>query len=131
MWRNRLLLICVVFLFCISVVMFNRKLKPEVSIDSNLYLVDSAGADMQYEVTGSNTMICDLETVSSVVKLMKADGYDFNLLSVSDDYIDFVLSKDKLSIRILYKSDKEFTSIANVYEKSYVPITYINEGNSK
>lgn len=82
---------------------------------------------MKYEVISDNTMTCNLATVSVILYKMRNDGFNLVKSDVSDKTIDLVVQKDDCSIRIMYGKDGSFASIASPYEKSYLPMTYINE----
>lgn len=91
-----------------------------------MHLLSSASLGY-YEVEDDNRVQCDLETFSFIVYEMVADNYKLISLEETKDFIEVSLSNEELSFRLHYTNDGNFVSICKVYEKSYVPLTYINE----
>lgn len=103
----------------------NEKINTSVERDK-LHLLSSASLGY-YEVEDDNRVQCDLETFSFIVNAMVADNYELLNLEETIDFIEVSLSNEELSFRLHYTNDGNFMSICKVYEKSYVPLTYINE----
>jgi hypothetical protein len=109
------------------VVCFFKNEKIYISVERDkMHLLSSASLGY-YEVEDDNRVQCDLETFSFIVNEMVADNYKLVSLEETKDFIEVSLSNEELSFRLHYTNDGNFVSICKVYEKSYVPLTYINE----
>lgn len=125
--KRKAVLVILVLVWCICLVVLCRRVKPRVEVDTNMYLLNEISTPMKYEVISDNTMTCNLATVSVILYKMRNDGFNLVKSDVSDKTIDLVVQKDDCSVRIMYGKDGSFASIASPYEKSYLPMTYINE----
>lgn len=125
--KRRLSFINLLLILAIVVVCFFKNEKINISVERNkMHLLSSASLSY-YEVEDDNRVQCDLETFSFIVNEMVADNYELVSLEETKDFIEVSLSNEELSFRLHYTNDGNFVSICKVYEKSYVPLTYINE----
>lgn len=125
--KRRLSFINLLLIFAIIMVCFFKNEKINTSVERDkLHLLSSASLGY-YEVEDDNRVQCDLETFSFIVNAMVADNYELLNLEETIDFIEVSLSNEELSFRLHYTNDGNFMSICKVYEKSYVPLTYINE----
>lgn len=125
--KRRLSFINLLLILAIIVVCFFKNEKINISVErDNMHLLSSASLGY-YEVEDDNRVQCDLETFSFIVNEMVADNYKLISLEEAKDFIEVSLSNEELSFRLHYTNDGNFVSICKVYEKSYVPLTYINE----
>lgn len=125
--KRRLSFINLLLIFAIIMVCFFKNEKINTSVERDkLHLLSSASLGY-YEVEDNNRVQCDLETFSFIVNAMVADNYELLNLEETIDFIEVSLSNEELSFRLHYTNDGNFMSICKVYEKSYVPLTYINE----
>lgn len=125
--KRRLSFINLLLILAIVVVCFFKNEKINISVERDkMHLLSSASLGY-YEVEGDNRVQCDLETFSFIVNEMVADNYKLVSLEETKDFIEVSLSNEELSFRLHYTNDGDFVSICKVYEKSYVPLTYINE----
>lgn len=125
--KRRLSFINLLLILAIVVVCFFKNEKINISVERNkMHLLSSASLSY-YEVEDDNRVRCDLETFSFIVNEMVADNYELVSLEETKDFIEVSLSNEELSFRLHYTNDGNFVSICKVYEKSYVPLTYINE----
>jgi hypothetical protein len=111
----------------IVVVYYGKSFQPKVTVSKNMYLLDGDAKPIDYEIISDNTMTCNLATVSNVIANMENDGFAITEAKAATDSLDIILSRDDCKIRVYYQIDGNFASIAVPYEKSYLPITYINE----
>lgn len=125
--KRKAVLVILVLVWCICLVVLCRRVKPRVEVNTNMYLLNEISTPMKYEVISDNTMTCNLATISVILYKMRNDGFNLVKYDVSDKTIDLVVQKDDCNIRIMYGKDGSFASIASPYEKSYLPMTYINE----
>lgn len=125
--KRRLSFINLLLILAIVVVCFFKNEKIYISVERDkMHLLSSASLGY-YEVEDDNRVQCDLETFSFIVNEMVADNYKLVSLEETKDFIEVSLSNEELSFRLHYTNDGNFVSICKVYEKSYVPLTYINE----
>ncbi len=125
--KRRLSFINLLLILAIVVVCFFKNEKINISVERDkMHLLSSASLGY-YEVEDDNRVQCDLETFSFIVNEMVADGYKRLSLEETTDFIEVSLSNEELSFRLHYTNDGNFMSVCKVYEKSYVPLTYINE----
>ena len=125
--KRRLSFINLLLILAIVVVCFFKNEKINISVERDkMHLLSSASLGY-YEVEDDNRVQCDLETFSFIVNEMVADNYKLVSLEETKDFIEVSLSNEELSFRLHYTNDGNFVSICKVYEKSYVPLTYINE----
>lgn len=125
--KRRLSFINLLLILAIVVVCFFKNEKINISVERDkMHLLSSASLGY-YEVEDDNRVQCDLETFSFIVNEMVADNYKLISLEETKDFIEVSLSNEELSFRLHYTNDGNFVSICKVYEKSYVPLTYINE----
>lgn len=125
--KRRLSFINLLLILAIVVVCFFKNEKINISVERDkMHLLSSASLGY-YEVEDDNRVQCDLETFSFIVNEMVADNYKLMSLEETKDFIEVSLSNEELSFRLHYTNDGNFVSICKVYEKSYVPLTYINE----
>lgn len=125
--KRRLAFINLLLILAIVVVCFFKNEKINISVERDkMHLLSSASLGY-YEVEDDNRVQCDLETFSFIVNEMVADNYKLISLEETKDFIEVSLSNEELSFRLHYTNDGNFVSICKVYEKSYVPLTYINE----
>lgn len=125
--KRRLSFINLLLILAIVVVCFFKNEKINISVEwDKMHLLSSASLSY-YEVEDDNRVQCDLETFSFIVNEMVADNYELVSLEETKDFIEVSLSNEELSFRLHYTNDGNFVSICKVYEKSYVPLTYINE----
>lgn len=125
--KRRLSFINLLLILAIVVVCFFKNEKINISVERDkMHLLSSASLSY-YEVEDDNRVQCDLETFSFIVNEMVADNYELVSLEETKDFIEVSLSNEELSFRLHYTNDGNFVSICKVYEKSYVPLTYINE----
>lgn len=125
--KRRLSFINLLLILAIVVVCFFKNEKINISVERDkMHLLSSAFLSY-YEVEDDNRVQCDLETFSFIVNEMVADNYKLVSLEETKDFIEVSLSNEELSFRLHYTNDGNFVSICKVYEKSYVPLTYINE----
>lgn len=125
--KRRLSFINLLLILAIVVVCFFKNEKINISIERDkMHLLSSASLGY-YEVEDDNRVQCDLETFSFIVNEMVADNYKLISLEETKNFIEVSLSNEELSFRLHYTNDGNFVSICKVYEKSYVPLTYINE----
>lgn len=125
--KRRLSFINLLLILAIVVVCFFKNEKINISVERDkMHLLSSASLGY-YEVEDDNRVQCDLETFSFIVNEMVADNYKLISLEETKDFIEVSLSIEELSFRLHYTNDGNFVSICKVYEKSYVPLTYINE----
>lgn len=125
--KRRLSFINLLLILAIVVVCFFKNEKINISVERDkMHLLSSASIGY-YEVEDDNRVQCDLETFSFIVNEMVADNYKLVSLEETKDFIEVSLSNEELSFRLHYTNDGNFVSICKVYEKSYVPLTYINE----
>lgn len=125
--KRRLSFINLLLILAIIVVCFFKNEKINISVERDkMHLLSSASLGY-YEVEDDNRVQCDLETFSFIVNEMVADNYKLISLEEAKDFIEVSLSNEELSFRLHYTNDGNFVSICKVYEKSYVPLTYINE----
>lgn len=125
--KRRLSFINLLLILAIVVVCFFKNEKIYISVERDkMHLLSSASIGY-YEVEDDNRVQCDLETFSFIVNEMVADNYKLVSLEETKDFIEVSLSNEELSFRLHYTNDGNFVSICKVYEKSYVPLTYINE----
>ncbi len=125
--KRRLSFINLLLILAIIVVCFFKNEKINISVERDkMHLLSSASLSY-YEVEDDNRVRCDLETFSFIVNEMVADNYELVSLEETKDFIEVSLSNEELSFRLHYTNDGNFVSICKVYEKSYVPLTYINE----
>lgn len=125
--KRRLSFINLLLILAIVVVCFFKNEKIYISVERDkMHLLSSASLGY-YEVEDDNRVQCDLETFSFIVNEMVADNYKLVSLEETKDFIEVSLSNEELSFRLHYTNDGNFMSICKVYEKSYVPLTYINE----
>lgn len=75
----------------------------------------------------TNRMFCDLATFSYLIQKMQEDGYVLEDLEESEDFIEVRLDKDEIILRMRYTDKGDFICFCKVYEKSYIPMTYLNE----
>ena len=124
--KRRLSFINLLLILAIVVVCFFKNEKINISVERDkMHLLSSASLSY-YEVEDDNRVQCDLETFSFIVNEMVADNYELVSLEETKDFIEVSLSNEELSFRLHYTNDGNFVSICKVYEKSYVPLTYIN-----
>jgi len=76
-----------------------------------------------------NTLGCNIAGVSEICQKMVSDGYTIVSDLSENESVDIILNKEDVSIR-LHWNDNYLISIAAPYEKSFIPLTYINEENS-
>lgn len=81
----------------------------------------------RYEVIDINKVECDFETYSYIINAMRNDGYSIQKLDECELYVETLLCKNDLQFRLHYDKSGILVSICRVYEKSYMPLTYINE----
>lgn len=125
--KRRLSFINLLLILAIVVVCFFKNENIYISVERDkMHLLSSASLGY-YEVEDDNRVQCDLETFSFIVNEMVADNYKLVSLEETKDFIEVSLSNEELSFRLHYTNDGNFVSICKVYEKSYVPLTYINE----
>lgn len=125
--KRRLSFINLLLILAIVVVCFFKNENIYISVERDkMHLLSSASLGY-YEVEDDNRVQCDLETFSFIVNEMVADNYKLMSLEETKDFIEVSLSNEELSFRLHYTNDGNFVSICKVYEKSYVPLTYINE----
>lgn len=125
--KRRLSFINLLLILAIVVVCFFKNEKINISVERDkMHLLSSASLGY-YEVEDDNRVQCDLETFSFIVNEMVADNYKLISLEETKNFIEVSLSNEELSFRLHYTNDGNFVSICKVYEKSYVPLTYINE----
>lgn len=125
--KRRLSFINLLLILAVVVVCFFKNEKINISVERDkMHLLSSASLGY-YEVEDDNRVQCDLETFSFIVNEMVADNYKLISLEETKDFIEVSLSNEELSFRLHYTNDGNFVSICKVYEKSYVPLTYINE----
>lgn len=125
--KRRLSFINLLLILAIVVVCFFKNEKINISVERDkMHLLSSASLGY-YEVEDDNRVQCDLETFSFIVNEMVADNYKLISLEETKDFIEVSLSNEELSFRLHYTNDGNFVSICKVYEKSYVPLTYINK----
>lgn len=129
--KRRLSFINLLLILAIVVVCFFKNEKIYISVERDkMHLLSSASLGY-YEVEDDNRVQCDLETFSFIVNEMVADNYKLVSLEETKDFIEVSLSNEELSFRLHYTNDGNFVSICKVYEKSYVPLTYINRNLSE
>ena len=115
-------------MFIVLCFVLKLKLEPDLYVEKDVMHLLSTDKFCSYETTEStNVLNCDLATYSAIINNMVADGFNMMSKEESKDFIDIVLKKDSLSFRLHYDSNEVLTSICDVYEKSYIPFTYINE----
>ncbi len=125
--KRRLSFINLLLILAIVVVCFFKNEKIYISVERDkMHLLSSASLGY-YEVEDDNRVQCDLETFSFIVNEMVADNYKLVSLEETKDFIEVSLSNEELSFRLHYTNDGNFVSICKVYEKSYVPLTYIKQ----
>lgn len=123
---KKLILVILIILLAIVCVLNIRVRRVNIIADNDMYILSNVGESGSYTLIDSNKAICDLATFSYLVRSMEADGYKINREEYTNDYIDIVLTNEDLSFRMHYTLDGNFTSICDIYEKSYIPFTYIN-----
>lgn len=82
-----------------------------------------------YEPMTSNTMKCNLTTVSTIIHNMMAEDYFYIKSDNSEGHLlDILLSNDVEEYRIVYnRRTRDYICFSNPFLKNYVPATYIHE----
>lgn len=128
--KQRIVLCMLSAAFAFTGFKYVERVYPKVITDCEVAVLNDSSSFRFYEVTDLNKMRCDLSTASLVIRNMLCDGFTVCRELNAEDSIDIILQKDELLIRIVFEADGSFTSIADAYEKSYLPFTYISEGSS-
>lgn len=112
--------------FIILCIVLVKSETPEMLLEKDMLYRLNTEDFGYYEITESTNIInCDLMTFSSIVNRMTSDGYVIVKEDNTSDFIDVLLSNNDLSFRLHYSHNEILTSICKVYEKSYIPFTYI------
>ena len=114
-------------LICTCILTAARVFVPVIKVNNSMFRLMMVHDSKKYERLTDNTMKCDLVTYSNIVLMMIEDGYVITSEESSDEFIDVVLTQGDTSYRLYYEASEDFISLSNVYEKSYIPMTYINE----
>lgn len=105
----------------------SQKVAVEYHISENMGLLPFYSDIINYEEVSSNVYKCDIATVSNIVLGMEGDGFLIGeWIEASDKCLDFTLCKDGVTYRLYYTEGRVLTSICSDYEKSYIPLTYVN-----
>lgn len=124
--KKVLVMIDLLVLLIILTVIYVLKGVPEVVIKKDMVLLETDYEVGDYTVLQDNKMSCDLSTFSWVVSYMVKDGFIVESINSTEQSLDVVVARDDLKVRMYYEIDGSLTSICNQYEKSYIPISYIN-----
>lgn len=125
--KQRLLLIILVIVFTFLGYLYIYKVYPRVVPRCTLSVLNDKSKYRYYIISGTNKMECDLSTLSLIVRNMQQDGFNIYQEIADEDVMDVIMQKNELFVRIYYRSDGTFTSVASEYEKSCIPMSYINE----
>ena len=93
-----------------------------------MYLLPSYSSYKSVREISGNVCECDVATVSNIVLKMCQQGFLVERKECTSKYIDIILSKGEEKYRLYYTKEGILTSIAELYENSYKPMTYIIEG---
>lgn len=114
-------------LACIIAAGYDRA-KISMTVEKDvMHLLDVRDCGVYVLSEDNNRMTCDLTTFSYLVCRMQADGYILSGKEEAAGYIEVCLSRDGTAVRLHYDSGGNFTSICKLYEKSYLPLTYLND----
>ena len=117
--------IVIVGISCVLVCINIRSNEGNITAERNMpYLLSMNDDYITYDIKNTNEMSCDLNALSFVYNSLVNEGYtlveDFN----TPEYMDVVLGKDNVKIRMRYE-DKNLKVIASPYEYSNVPMLYL------
>ena len=124
--KPRFILVNLVIILGIVGLFYVQKLMPVLKHNNAMYILSSVSTENYYEQKTDNTMICDLQTYTNIILNMLKDDYEIYREFRKSDGMDFILVKDDNTVRIVYDSNGNCTSISSPYERSYVAFTYIN-----
>lgn len=105
-----------------------QHVKLKVTVEKDVMHLLNAQEFGDYRLTEDfNKMTCDLVTFSCLVHRMQMDGYVIEDATESTKFIEVYLSKGEIAIRLRYDNGGNFMSVCKIYEKSYIPLTYLTE----
>lgn len=105
-----------------------QKMQIQVTVEKDIMHLLTVQSSGLYTLSDdANRMQCDLTTFSYLVYKMQGDGYVLSDVTESAECIEVFLNKDALAFRLHYDNKGNFISICQMYEKSYVPLTYLIE----
>lgn len=96
-------------------------------ISDQMFLLPATSENPIYAEISRNVYKCDLVTVSNIVTNMMQAGYVMEQCSNGEMFLDIILQKEEEKYRLYYNKERILTSIAYMYEDSYIPLTYISE----
>lgn len=124
--KKVLVMVDLLILLVILIVIYVLKGVPEVVVKKDMVLLETDYRVGDYTILQDNKMYCDLSTFSWIVSYMVKGGFVVEGINSTEQSLDVVVARDDLKVRMYYEIDGSLTSICNQYEKSYIPISYIN-----
>lgn len=127
-WKLKVSYLIVIILIIVGCCLLYDKKEPKLIIEqSQLQLLTDVECGV-YETTSEfNVLTCDIATVSYLVQQMQEDDYVLEQIQADMTAMDIYIGKGTDMYRLHYIKEGTLISICNVYEKSFMPFTYINE----
>lgn len=127
---NLIFLICIILniLYIVNITL-HKETVNFMYISDQMFLLPISSENPNYLQISRNVYKCDLVTVSNIVANMIKEGYVIKQYLQEEDCLDVILQKGKDKYRLYYNKQRILTSIAYIYENSYIPFTYIIEEN--
>ena len=98
----------------------------DVSRGYKLFSAVTDTYDIDY--ISENSCYCDFATVSNIINSMKVDGFSVETETSNDGILSYVISNAEDSYNLIYQeAEQKLLVVGYDYQKSYIPMTYINE----
>lgn len=92
-----------------------------------VFIVNDITEDVIFDKLSDNTLNGGIEAYSNIINNMLDYGYELERSEIGEDYMDFIMHRGDEIYRIYFDSPGVITSIASPYDRSNVPLAYINE----